>query len=173
MKGFWFSNGKLGFGDGRVARVGGAHRIKGEPVLCCHGLHASKIAFDALQYAAGMILFKVELGGKIKHGSDKSVSTDRKYIAKINAEVMLRKFARKCALDVVHLWDCPDVVLQYLKTGDEKLMAAAWAAARAAAWAAARDAAGDAAGDAARAAAEDAEREWQTDRLMQYLRGEV
>jgi len=46
---------------------------------------------------------------------------------------------------------------------------AAGDAARAAAW----DAAWDAAGDAARAAAEDAEREWQTDRLMQYLRGEV
>lgn len=47
--------------------------------------------------------------------------------------------------------------------------AAAGAAARDAAWVAARDAAGAAAGDAAR----DAERQWQTDRLFQYLNGEV
>ncbi|HQK63115.1 MAG TPA: hypothetical protein PLV67_06010 [Methanofastidiosum sp.] len=67
--------------------------------------------------------------------------------------------------------------------------AAAWAAARAAAWDAARAAARaaawdaawdaamaaawDAAWDAAMAAARDAEREWQTERLAQYLNGEV
>jgi hypothetical protein len=58
---------------------------------------------------------------------------------------------------------------------------AAWAAARNAAWAAARDAAYDAAGaaardaayDAAGAAARDAARAAQTQRLLQYLNGEV
>jgi hypothetical protein len=49
---------------------------------------------------------------------------------------------------------------------------AAWAAARDAAWAAAWAAAWDAAGGAAGEAAWDAEREWQTQRLMEYLRGE-
>jgi hypothetical protein len=55
--------------------------------------------------------------------------------------------------------------------------AASGAAARAAAWAAARDAAraaaGAAAGAADRSAAWDAEQKWQTDRLMEYLRGDV
>ena len=66
---------------------------------------------------------------------------------------------------------------------------AAWAAARAAAWDAAWDAARDAAWDAARAAAWDAawaaawaaaraaawdaEKDWQTDRLLQYLDGQT
>ena len=50
--------------------------------------------------------------------------------------------------------------------------AAAWAAARTAARTAAGTAAGTAAWDAAGDAAWDAERQWQTQRLMEYLRGE-
>lgn len=69
-----------------------------------------------------------------------------------NAKQVLRRFAREVALDVIHLWDPPPVVLRYLKTGDEPIRAAArdiaWsasfdgdrgvskAAARVAAWAA-------------------------------------
>jgi len=49
-------------------------------------------------------------------------------------------FARWSALQVTHLWDCPDVVKQYLETGDEELRDAAWNAARAAARTAGRDA---------------------------------
>ena len=30
------------------------------------------------------------------------------------------KIARRIALDVAHLWDCPDIVLWYLVTGDEE-----------------------------------------------------
>jgi hypothetical protein len=63
----------------------------------------------------------------------------------IEATSLLREFARKCALDVIHLWDAPAIVKEYLETGKEELRAAAWAAAGDAAWAAA--------GDAARAAA--------------------
>ena len=86
-----------------------------------------------------------------------------------DATEVLQSFARKCALDVVHLWEAPPVVRRYLRTGDPKLRAAARDAARAAAratagggaWDAARvvardvawAAAGAAAGDAARAAA--------------------
>ena len=49
---------------------------------------------------------------------------------------MLRKFARLCALDVIDCWDAPDVVIEYLKTGDEFIRNAArdavWAASDAA-----------------------------------------
>jgi hypothetical protein len=69
---------------------------------------------------------------------------------------MLRYFARTQAMSVAHLWDAPDVVAEFLMTGDESIRAAARdaarAAARAAAWAAARDAARDAARAAAWAA---------------------
>jgi len=79
-----------------------------------------------------------------------------------------RYFARWCALQVIHLWNCPDVVKQYLETGDEGLRDAAHAAAlnathaaalnaaRSAAWNAVRDAALDAAWNAALAAVRDA-----------------
>ncbi|SDQ43124.1 hypothetical protein SAMN05216569_1098 [Pseudoxanthomonas sp. CF125] len=117
--------------------------------LCSSGLHASTHPFDALQYAPGNTLCLVELGGEIKTGDDKVVATRRKIIKRIDAEPLMREFARWSALQVIELWDAPDVVRQYLTTGDESLRDAAWDAARAAA----RDAAGAAAWDAARAAA--------------------
>ena len=120
------------------------------------GLHASGHPFDALLYAPGSTLHLVELDGElIEHGSpvDKVAARRRKIVATIDAEPLLREFARKCALSVIHLWDAPEVVKQYLTTGDESLRAAARAAARAASWAAdaARAAAWAAAGNAAAA----------------------
>jgi hypothetical protein len=148
----------LRYGDGRKIVVGKSHSVRGEPILCEHGLHASESVIDALQYAPGPILYRVKLSGKIVRGDDKAVATKRSYLAEIDAEPILREFARKCALSVIHLWDAPRVVRQYLETGDESLRDAAWAAAGDAAWAAAGDAAGAAAWDAARAAAWDAAR---------------
>jgi len=63
------------------------------------------------------------------------------------------QFARWCSLRVVHLWDCPDVVMQYLETGDEELRDAAWNAAWDAWDATAAAAAHSAAWNAAHAAA--------------------
>ncbi len=71
-------------------------------------------------------------------------------------------FARWCALSVIHLWDAPKVVKDYLTSGDESLRAAARAAARAAR-AAARDAMA-AAWDAARAARAAAMAAWDAAR---------
>ena len=56
----------------------------------------------------------------------------------------LPEFARWCALQVIHLWDAPPVVREFLETGKEELRDAARDTARAAA--------SDAASDAARAA---------------------
>ena len=72
-------------------------------------------------------------------------------------EHWVRLFARECASDVLHLWDAPQVVKDYLATGDESIRAAArdaaGAVARAAAWSAAGSAAWSAAGAAAGSAA--------------------
>ena len=70
-----------------------------------------------------------------------------------DATEVLRSFARKCALDVVHLWEAPPVVKRYLRTGDPKLRDAAWVAAGVAAGAAAGATTGAAAGAAAAVAA--------------------
>ena len=117
------------------------------------GLHASRHPFDALTYAPGPILCLVDCDGIDAEENDKLVCRRRRIVAKFDATTMLRAFARQCALDVINLWNAPQVVRDYLTTGDESLRAAARDAARDAAWAAARDAAWAAARDAAWAAA--------------------
>ena len=146
---------KLGYGDDRIVKQGRVYIVpQTRPLeLCEYGLHASKRILDALQYAPGPVLCRVELRGKMLHDNDKSVAYERKVLWMMDATDVLRAFARRCALDVVHLWSPPEIVIQYLKTGDESIRAAA----RNAAWAAARN--------AARAAAWDAERKKQNARL--------
>ena len=143
--------------DGKaIPAIGEWLVFEGDPVPCKCGLHASAEPFDALQFAPGSILHKVELAGKIeKHGNpvDKFAAQRRRIISSLDATEILRLFSRRVALDVIHLWDAPPVVMEYLETGDESIMAAAEAAARAAAEAAARAAAWAAARDAAWAAA--------------------
>jgi hypothetical protein len=168
--------------DGRPVPADGEVLVhKGPLKLCASGLHASKNILDALQYAPGSIICRVEVGGEIIHGCDKLVCSERTILWRASGEQVLGQFARMCALDVLHLWDAPDIVVQYLKTGDESIRAAArdasdaadaagsaigaaaWAATRDAAWAAARATARDAARatarDAAWAAARDAARD--------------
>jgi len=38
----------------------------------------------------------------------------------LDASLVLRRFARLCALDVVHLWSPPPLVVRYLRTGDHE-----------------------------------------------------
>ena len=40
-----------------------------------------------------------------------------------------REFACWCALQVIDKWDAPDVVREYLETGDEEIRSAAWSVA--------------------------------------------
>jgi len=143
--------------DGRPIPPDGEWLVHDGPVMICEtGLHASLHPFDALTYTPGATLCMVECEDIVDEHDDKFVCRRRKIIARFDATDMLWEMSRWCALQVIHLWDAPDVVRQYLETGDESLWAAAWAAARDAAWAAAGDAAGAAAWDAARAAAGDA-----------------
>jgi hypothetical protein len=132
--------------------------VPGKPNLCERGLHGSVQPFDALSHAPGPILTLCEFGGEMAHDTDKLVAQRRKILARMDATEMLRYFARTQAMSVGHLLgDVPDVVAEFLMTGDESIRdaarAAAWDAARAAAWAAAWDAAWAAVWDAAWAAA--------------------
>ena len=193
MLGWWFANnrGVLPHGDGRTVVVGATLTVRGVIVPCANGLHAAAHVFDALSYAPGSTLYRVRLGGVIRaHGQpvDKYAASKRTYLGRINAGVLLRQFARACALRAVerHWPGVPQVVVDYLRTGDESKRAAASAAARDAASAAARDAARDAAWaaawdaasaaarDAARAAAwdaaRDAEVQWQRVLLAKLVR---
>ena len=168
---------RFGYDDGNLAEPGYVYSVKGPVKLCSWGLHASKRAIDALEYAPGPIVGRVVLSGEIVHGDDKIVATHREYLWIADATETLRAFARWSALQVIDHWDAPDVVRRYLESGDESLRDAAraaawdaaWRAARDAAWDAARDAARDAAGAAAGDAARDATRESQNTELEKRL----
>lgn len=164
------ANGRLQYGDRQQVEVGKKLMLTPQTQIipCAVGYHASLHAIDALQYAPGPIACRVKLHGKIvPHGNptDKYAARGRTVVSMFDATDALRGFARWCALQVIDSWDAPAIVREYLQTGDEKLRAAAWAAAwaaaraaawavaRAAAWAASRDAARDAAWAAAWAAA--------------------
>ena len=157
MKAWYFSkvSKKLRYGDNREIAIGVTHKIEGAPVPCEHGLHGSVKLADALKYAPGPVIWEVELGGVIveHEDGDKLAATERTYLrGGIDIADTLYSFARRCALDVIHLWDAPEIVRQYLETGDESIRAAARDAARDAA----SDTAWDAARDAASASARDA-----------------
>ena len=101
----------------------------GPIVPCSCGLHASEHPIDALKYAPGPRLHRVELAGDlVQHGdpADKWVGRRRRIIASIDATAILREHARWCALQVIGLWDAPQVVREYLETGDADI----WSAAR-------------------------------------------
>ena len=152
-----------------IPPIGHTLVFSGEIEMCNSGYHWARKPSQALQYAPGAILHKVQVGGRIIDGDDKGVSSERTILATIDATQLLRRFAADQALSVAHLWPMPDIVREYLTGLDESkraaagaaawdaagaaAWAAAWAAAGAAAWAAAWDAAGAAAGAAARAAA--------------------
>ena len=153
--------------DGRpIPAIGEKLIHHGEIIWCKSGLYASPKASQALKYARGKWLHRVECGQIEHEDSDKFVCRERTILQTIDAEHLLRRFAADQALSVAHLWDVPDVVREYLTTLDDALRAAARAAAavddavddardaaRDAAWSAAWDAAWAAAEAAARAAA--------------------
>jgi len=109
---------------------------------CNAGLHMSERPFQALQYAPGSTICRVELDGELaSHGEpiDKWVGRRRRIIGRADATEMLRRFAADQALTVAHLWDMPTVVRDYLETLDESARVNAETAAEAAArdvWAA-------------------------------------
>lgn len=127
----------------------------GDVVLCRSGLHGSTHPMDALQYAQGHMLHRVDIDGDIKFGGDKICGRKRKILQTVDCEQLLRKFACNRALGVLPT-NAPRIVRLYLETADESYRSAAqdatwdaaWDAARSAAWAA--DAAWNAAWNAAR-----------------------
>jgi hypothetical protein len=137
--------------DGRDIPADGVKlKHDGELVMCQTGLHASRVLLDALRYAPGYTVCRVRISGVGIEEIDKLVASERTIVWRLEIKQPLLAFARQQALKVAHLWEMPDVVRQYLETGDESLRSAAYAAASAAASAAAN--AANAANAAANAA---------------------
>lgn len=119
---WWFAaSDKLPHGDGRKVIIGKTLRVQPPLRLCARGLHWSIVPFDALGYAPGPILYKVRPGGGFLIDGDKGCSTERTALAVHDATDVLRAFARREALSVIHLWVAPKIVRQYLETGDDKI----------------------------------------------------
>lgn len=142
--------------DGRpVPADGVALRHDGAVAICASGLHASERILDALKYASGNIVCRVECDDVESRQEDKLVCRSRTVLWRVDGESLLRDFARRVALDVAALWDVPEVVRKFLETGNENLRVAARAAARQASrdHASANEIAAAMAGESARAAA--------------------
>jgi len=67
------------------------------------GLHGSRQAIDALGYAFGPVVERVELYGTIIEGDDCLVATDRKCLWLADAAEVLHEFACQCAEDALRV----------------------------------------------------------------------
>ena len=161
---------KLRFPPYTEITPGSVVTAKGKLKMCRNGCHASIKPLDALQYAPGPIVCRVELSGEIIEDTDKLCARHRKVIWMADATRALHEFACWCAEQALlreraagrepdpRSWAAIEAKRKWLcgEISDEELdatRAAAWDAAEAAAWAAARAAARAAAWAAARAAA--------------------
>jgi hypothetical protein len=157
---------RLGYGDGRLVEVGVPLECEGDPILCDNGMHGSVRLLDALRYAAGPIVCRVEIEGDVIEGEDKLCGRRRTVLWMLDATKILHEFACSCAEDALALVAQPDersvAAIEAKRkwingeiTDEEfdSTRAAAWDAALAASRAA-RDAALAASRAAARAAAE-------------------
>ena len=126
IEAYWFARSdRLPHGDGREIIIGKKHSLRGNIVICKHALHASREPFDALRYAPGSFLYKVRCWGDVVEHNDKLGARHREYVAMRDATAMLWQSAREQALSVINLWDAPEVVVEYLKTGNKELRAVA------------------------------------------------
>ena len=109
--------------DGRAVPKDGEKLIQtGEIIPCQNGLHGSVRIIDALQYAPPKTkwICRTEHCGVIVEHGDKVASSERTIIWRVEADPILNMFARMCASDVLHLWDAPEIVKEYLKTGEDR-----------------------------------------------------
>ena len=173
---------KLRYAPYTPVEPGQVLRVEGPLELCRRGLHASIRPLDALRYAPGSIVCRVEMGGDIIHGDDKLCASERKTLWVADATNALHEFACLCAERELlrrrragrepdkRCWAAIEAKRAWLRGEiDDKALAAAWAAAWDAAWAAAVDAAVDAAVAAAWAAAWAAARAEQNAELERAL----
>ena len=162
---------RLGYGDGRLVEVGATLECEGDPELCSNGMHGSARLIDALRYARGPIVCRVEIDGDVIEVEDKLCGRRRTVLWMMDATQILHEFACRCAEDAMTLVEQPDersveaieakrkwlrgeVTDEELDSAWDAALAASWdAASWAAAWAASRDDARAAAEAASRAAA--------------------
>jgi len=118
MIAYWFSK-KDGKTDhlSKLAAIGETHTFMGELIPCRQGLYASPTPWDALQYACGPLLWKVEIpDDSVSHGTpiNKYVAHCRRYLRCVDLAQTCRQFAAMQALSVIDKWNAPAIVRKYL-----------------------------------------------------------
>ena len=132
--------------DGNKVEIGQTLSVEGPLTICEHGLHWSERLIDALRYAPGSVLCRVEAWGDVQRESDKGCTRYRKVLAKANIGPILHEFSCRVAEQALkdggvkdeRSWAAINTKRRWLAgdATDDKL-AAAWDAAEAAVWAAA------------------------------------
>ena len=163
---FLRENRRLGYEDTRLVTVGETLSVEGRLVLCQSGLHASARPIDALKYAPGPIVCRVELSGSILYGDDKACASHRRVLWMGDATKALRHFACDVAFETLtnerkqgrepdqRSWNAIVVARKWIEgEATEEERSAAQSAAESAAESAARSAARSAAESAAESAA--------------------
>lgn len=79
--------------DGTPLEIGRTYSVDPPIVLCEHGLHASINLIDALQYAPGDVLCRVQMWGDVQKASDKLAATHRYVVNAIDAGDLLHEIA--------------------------------------------------------------------------------
>jgi len=99
---------RLGFDDGRLVEVGVPLECEGILELCENGMHGSVRLIDAIHYAKGPIVCRVEIEGDVIEGGDKLCGRRRTVLWWLDATRILHEFACSCAEDALALVDNPD-----------------------------------------------------------------
>ena len=95
-----FTNGKV-LRDGTPLKVGKTYKHTGPLVMCSTGYHASIDIRDALSYAPGFIVSRVECGGEMEQQDDKLVCRERKVLWSVDAKAIIFKWSIRVATDAV------------------------------------------------------------------------
>jgi hypothetical protein len=144
--------------------------LRGKLIVCERGYHLCRES-DLLEWI-GPTLYEAEYEGELIEADNKVVTRKARLVCKVETwnERTMRLFACDCAERALEKTSNPDPrSVEAIRVARAYANGQATAEQLAAARAAARDAARAAARDAARAA----ERKWQTERLMQYIRGKA
>src|SRR3990167_10121131 len=94
---------RLRWGSREVVEAGRTYRAEGSLVMCESGMHASARAIDALTYAPGPLVCRVELVVERLDAADKSCARERRVLLIAHATPVLHEHACTVAGDALHL----------------------------------------------------------------------
>lgn len=97
---FLRDNCRLQFSPHTLVEPGQTLTVEPPLEMCRHGLHASMEPLDALLYAPGTIVCRVELSGKILQDYDKMCAEKRTVLWMADATLALHEFMCWCVNDV-------------------------------------------------------------------------